>query len=153
AGRRVDEGLGVGLVLAGQGDDERLLVGLVVAQGLGDLHGLVAAHGVIDDDRVGLELVGLAAGLEAGVGDGVLVVVVLGQLLAQALDEGRLCADDEDLVPALLFEAAQGHAVVFQEADQVVAGDAAVLAAGDPVAFQLARIEPLADRPRRDLTD
>src|SRR5262249_13013399 len=48
---------------------------------------------------------------------------------------------------------AQRHAVLFEEADEMLARDAAVLAAGDAVAAQPARIEPLAHRPGRDLAD
>src|SRR6202035_2530305 len=96
---------------------------------------------------------GLDAGLEAAHGGLVAVVVVLRQQLLDAADEQRLGADNEDLVPSLFLQLAQRHAVLFEEADEVLAGDAAVLAAGDAIAPQPARIEPLAHRPRRDFTD
>ena len=50
-------------------------------------------------------------------------------------------------MPPLLLELAQRHAVLLEEADEVLAGDAAVLAAGDAVAAEPAGIEPLAHRP------
>jgi hypothetical protein len=100
-----------------------------------------------------VEAFGLDAGLEAAVGQLVLVVVVVGQQFLDAVDEQLLGADDQDLVPAFAFELAQRHAVFLEELDQVLAGDAAILAAGDPVAAQSPGIEPFADRARCDFTD
>ena len=51
------------------------------------------------------------------------------------------------------LEVAQRHPVLLEEAQQVLAGDAAVLRAGDAIAAQAAGIEPLAHRPGRDLAD
>src|SRR5262249_33090556 len=67
--------------------------------------------------------------------------------------EELLGADDQHLVPALFLEVAHRHAVLLEEADEGLPGDAAILAAGDAVAAQPAGIEPLAHRPRRDLAD
>src|SRR5262249_13602487 len=147
------QAFGADLVFAGQSDDERRLVLGVAAQVLRDLQALGAAHRQVHDDRVGVEALGLDAGLEAAVGHLVLVIFVLGQQLLQPLDEQRLGADDQDFVPPFFLELAQRHAVLFEEADEVLARDPAVLAAGDAVAAQAAGIEPLADRPGRDLAD
>src|SRR5262249_27317711 len=46
-----------------------------------------------------------------------------------------------------------GHAMLLEEADEVLAGDAAVLAAGDAVAAEPARVEPFAHRAGRDFAD
>jgi len=43
--------------------------------------------------------------------------------------------------------------VFLEELDQILPRDAPVLAAGDPVALEAARVEPLAHRPWRDFTD
>src|SRR5207237_6796792 len=96
---------------------------------------------------------GLNAGLEAAVGQLVLEVVVLGEQLLDAVDEELLGADDEDLVQPLLLQFAQGHAVLLEELDELLAGDTPVLAAGDAVAAEPARIEPFTHRARRDFTD
>src|SRR5262249_44812760 len=130
----VDERLRGGLVLAGEGDHEGGFVVGVAAEVLGNLEGLAAAHGQVDDDAGGVEALGLDAGLEAAVGDAVLVLLVLGEQLLEAVDEELLGADDEDLVPALLLQLPEGHAVLLEEADEVLAGNAPVLAAGDAVA-------------------
>ena len=141
------------LILAGQGDDERLLERRNAPQVLGDLQRLAPSHRQVDDDGIGVKTVGGLAGLEAAVGHLVLVILVVGQQFLEPVDEQLLGADDQNLVPALLFECPQGHVVLFEEADELVAGDAPILAAGNTVAAQLAGIEPLAHRPRRDLTD
>src|SRR5262249_44280068 len=49
----VDQVLGVGLVLAGQSDDEGLFVLRVAPQVLGNLQRLAAAHGKVHDNAVG----------------------------------------------------------------------------------------------------
>ena len=59
----------------------------------------------------------------------------------------------EDFVQPFFLQLAQGHAVFLEESDEMLAGDAAVLAAGDAVAAEPAGIEPFAHRPRRDLAD
>src|SRR5207245_363519 len=124
------------LVLAGQADDQSGLVGGVAAEVLGDLDGLAAAQGQVDDNRVGVETFRLYAGLETAIGDLVLVVLILGQKFFEAVDEDLLGADDEDLVPLFLFEFAQGHAVLFEELDELFAVDGAVVAAGVAVATE-----------------
>ena len=51
------------------------------------------------------------------------------------------------------LKVAQWHAVLFEEPKQVLAGDSAILRAGDAISTQAARIEPLADGAGRDLAD
>src|SRR4051812_36477668 len=51
------------------------------------------------------------------------------------------------------FQVAERHAVLLEEAQQVLSGDATVLGAGDAISTQAARIEPLADGPGRDFAD
>lgn len=147
------QSFGIGFVFAGQSNDHRRFVGRVAAKIAGDLQGFRAAHGQIDDDAVGMEAFGLDAGFETGVGDFELEVVVFGEDFLEAVDEELLGADDEDLVQAFFFELAQGHAVLFEELDEVFAGDAAILTARDAVSAQSARIEPLTHRPRRDFAN
>jgi hypothetical protein len=51
-----------------------------------------------------VEALGLDAGLETRMGQLVLVVVVLGQQLLDAIDEELVGTNDQDLVQALLFQ-------------------------------------------------
>src|SRR5579884_3986618 len=106
-----------GFVLAGQGDDQRVLEVRVAAQVLRDLQTLGPAHGQVDDDGVRVEALGVHAGLETTLGDVVLVVLGLRQQLLDAVDEQAAGADDQDFVPPLFFEVAQRHAVFLEELD------------------------------------
>src|SRR5581483_5362375 len=120
-------------IFAGQRDDERGLVLRVAAQVLRDLQTLGAAHRQIDDDRVGVEALGLDAGFKTAVGHFVLVILVFRQQFLEPFDEQRLGADDEDLVPSFFLQLAQRHAVFFEEADEVFAGNPAILATRNAV--------------------
>ena len=51
--------------VAGEGDEDRGLVVLALAEILGDLSGLDAADGQIDDDAVGVEALGADAGFKS----------------------------------------------------------------------------------------
>ncbi len=82
-----------------------------------------------------------------------LVVVVLRQQLLHAVVEQLLGADEQHLVPLLFFEFAERHAVFLEEPDELLAGDAAVLAAGDAIPLQAAGIEPFGDGAGGNLTD
>src|SRR5207248_173765 len=73
--------------------------------------------------------------------------------LAETVVEELLGADEQHLVPLLLLQLAERHPVFLEEADELLPGDAAVLAAGDAVALEAAGVEPLRNRPGRDLTD
>lgn len=149
----VDEVLRGGFIFAGKGDDEGLLVSVVAAQVAGDLHPFGPAHGQIDDDGVGMEAFRLDARFKAAVGQLVLEVVVLGEEILDAVDENLFSADDQDLVQPFLFELPEGHPMFLEEFDEMFTGDAPILATGDTVATQPARIEPFTHRPWRDLTD
>ncbi len=76
-----------------------------------------------------------------------------GKLPLEVLDQHLVLADDQHLGHRLVFEVAQGHAVLFEELDQILARNAAVLRSGDSVALQATGIEPLADRARGHFTD
>src|SRR5262249_7633529 len=78
---------------------------------------------------------------------------VFGEDFFQTIDEELLGTDNQNLVPALFFEIAHRHAVFLEETDEGIAGDTAILAAGDAVAPEAAGIEPLGHRARRDLAD
>ena len=93
------------------------------------------------------------AGLEPALRDLVLVVFILGQDFAKPFDEQLLRADDENFVPLFFFEFPERHAVFLEEPDELFAGNAAVLTAGDTVSAEPAAIEPLGHGPGRDLTD
>ena len=100
-----------------------------------------------------METFGLYAGLESAMSQLVFEIVGFGEELFDAIDEQLLGADDEDFVQPFFFEFTQRHAVFFEEFDQVLAGDAAVLAAWDAVTTQPAGVKPFTHRPRSDLTD
>ena len=51
------------------------------------------------------------------------------------------------------FEVSQRHAVLLEEPQQMLAGDATILRAGDAISTQAARIEPLAHGPGRDFAN
>src|SRR5439155_22569865 len=60
---------------------------------------------------------------------------------------------DQHLGHRLIFEVAQGHTVLFEELNQVLAANAPVLRAGDTVSLQPTGIEPLAHRAGGHFTD
>ena len=51
------------------------------------------------------------------------------------------------------FEIPKGHSMLLEEPKQMLAGDPAILRAGNAISTQAARIEPLAHGPGRDLAD
>ena len=74
-------------------------------------------------------------------------------MLLEVLDEHLILPDEEDLRHRFVLEIAQRHAVLFEELDQIFAGNAAILTPRDAVALEATRIEPLAHSPRRYLAD
>src|SRR5262249_14583696 len=100
-----------------------------------------------------MKALGLHSGLKAAGGELVLVVFCLGEQLLETITEDLFSADNQESTAPFVFELAKWHAVSFQEFDELVAWNAPVLAAGDPVAAQPARIKPLAYRARGDLAD
>src|SRR5207302_10450169 len=96
---------------------------------------------------------GLDAGLAAAIGNLVSVILGVGEQFLNALDKEFFGADNQDLVPPLLLEFPERHAVFLEEPDEVLTGDAAVLTARDSVATEPAGVEPFTHRARRDLTD
>src|SRR5262249_35707646 len=146
------EGLLAGFV-AGQGQQDRPLVVRALAQVLRNLPGLDAAEGHIDDDAIGMEALGPDPGLEAR-GRGLdTEVVALPEMFAEHGLERGVGPDDEDLVVDLGLEIPQGHPMLLEEPQEVFPRDPAILGAGDSIATQTARVEPLADGPGRDLAD
>ena len=125
----------------------------LLPQVLADLQGLDLADREIDDDAVGMEALGLNAGFETAGGHADFELPFDRQLALQVLDQDLVLADDQHLGHRLVFEVAQRHAVLFEELDQILAGDATVLRAGDAVALEPAGIEPLADRAGGHFTD
>ena len=75
------------------------------------------------------------------------------QIALEVLDEHLVLADDQHLGHRFVFQVAQGHSMFFEELNQILAGDTAVLGTRNPVATQTAGIEPLADRARGHFTD
>src|SRR5580658_2871252 len=100
-----------------------------------------------------MEALGHDTGLEPTLSDFVFVVFILGEKFLYAVDEELLGPDDEDLVPLFFLEFSQRHPMFLEEPDELLAGNAAVLAAGDAVASETAGIKPLRHRPGRDLAD
>src|SRR5262249_52167163 len=127
--------------------------GRIAAQVAGNLQRLTAAHRQVDDDGIRVEALGHDAGLEAAVGDLVLEVVVFRRQLFQAVDEQLIRPDNEDFVETFFFKFAQGHSMLFEELDELISWYAPVLAAGDAVAAEPARIEPLTHCTWCDLAD
>src|SRR5205823_11482864 len=93
------------------------------------------------------------SGFKSAMSQLVFEVFILGENFLDAVNEEFFRADNQDLVQAFLFKLAQGHAVLFEELDEVLAGNAPVLAARDAVAAEPARVEPFTHRPWRDFTD
>src|SRR3954465_9614312 len=100
-----------------------------------------------------MKALGLNAGLEAAGCDADLELTFDRQLAPQVFDQNLILSHDQHLGHGLVFEVAQGHPVLFQELDQIFAGYATVLRAGDAVAFKATGIEPLADRAGGHFTD
>jgi hypothetical protein len=95
----------------------------------------------------------LNAGLEPAGGDRHAERALARQFTLEVFDQDLVLSHDQHLGHRLVFEVSQGHAVLFEEFDQVLAGDASVLRAGDAVTFEATGIEPLADRARGHFTD
>ena len=51
------------------------------------------------------------------------------------------------------LEVTQGHSMLLEEPQEVLPRDPSILRAGDTIATQAARVEPLANRPGRDFAD
>src|SRR6188474_2337548 len=100
-----------------------------------------------------METLGLYAGFEATGRDADFELTFHRQLTPQVFDQDLVLSHDQHLGHCLVFEVAKGHPVFFQELDQVFAGNATVLRAGDAVAFKATGIEPLADRAGGHFTD
>src|SRR6476620_7235852 len=100
-----------------------------------------------------METPGLYAGFEATGRDADFELTFDRQLTPQVFDQNLILSHNQHLGHGLVFEVAKGHPVFFQELDQVFAGYATVLRAGDTVAFEATRIEPLADRAGGHFTD
>src|SRR3954465_1665256 len=100
-----------------------------------------------------METLGLYAGFEATGRDADFELTFHRQLTPQVFDQDLILSHDQHLGHGLVFEVAKRHPVFFQELDQVFAGNATVLRAGDTVAFEATGIEPLADRAGGHFTD
>src|SRR3954447_19951084 len=100
-----------------------------------------------------MEALGLNAGLEAAGCDADFELTLYRQLAPQVFDQDLILSHNQHLGHGLVFEVAQGHPVLFQELDQIFAGNATVLRAGDTVALKATGIEPLADRAGGHFTD
>jgi hypothetical protein len=148
-----DQLFGFGFVFAGEADDQRGGVGVVPAEIADNLNRLAAAETQVDDDRVRMEALGERAGFETRVGQFVFEVFALGERFLDSVVEEFFGADEEHLVPFFLFEFTQRHAVFLQEPDELLAGNSAVLAARNPVAFQAPGVEPFRHGPGGHLTD
>src|SRR5260370_7928183 len=101
----------------------------------------------------GGERLGLNPRLETAMSELVLVLLIVGKEFLHPINEQLFSSDDQDFVPALFLEFPQRHAVFLEEPDEVFAGDAPVLAAGEAVATETAGIEPLAHRARPAFPD
>src|SRR5579872_5636150 len=139
----LSELLGSGFIFAGQSHDQGGCVGFILTQVRCDLDRLGSAQAQIDDDRVRVEAAGENAGLEAAIGHFELVIVVFGKKFLDPVVEQLFSADQQDLVPFFFFEFPQRHSVFLEETNELLAGDAAILAAGDTISLQTPGIEPL----------
>src|SRR6476619_1665410 len=100
-----------------------------------------------------METLGLYASFEATGRDADFELTFDRQLAPQVFDQDLILSHDQHLGHGLVFEVAKRHPVLFQELDQVFAGNATVLRAGDTVALKATGIEPLADRAGGHFTD
>ena len=62
-------------------------------------------------------------------------------------------ADEQDFAHRFIFKLSERHPVLLQEPDQVLARDAAVLRAGNPVAAEATGVKPFADGAGCNFTD
>ena len=83
-----------------------------------------------------MEALRLNAGFEAARGHLDLERPLDGQLLFQILDQQLILTDEQHLGHRLVLEVAQRHAVLFEELDQILPRDAAILAAWDAVTLE-----------------
>ena len=102
---------------------------------------------------VGVEALGADARLEARGGRLDPEIVRLAKMVAQDRLERGVGADDQDFMINLGFQVAQGHSMLLEEPQEVLPRDATILRAGDAIATQAARVEPLAHGPRCDFAD
>ena len=98
-----------------------------------ELPGVHFREGNVQEQDVGAEGPGQGPGLEEPAGGTDVVVVLVLQGLAQQFKKFLVRVHDQHACgPG--FHALQGHAVGLHEADQLVQGDAAILASGNAVA-------------------
>jgi len=140
-------------VVGQQRDDDRLGEVHVLAQILANLQCFDLPDTEVDDDTVRVKALGLNPALEAAGCDRDLEGPFGRQFALQVLDQNLVLSHEQHLGHTLVFEVAKGHTVFLQELDQVFPWNTAVLAAGDSVPLQSARVEPLADRPRGHFAD
>ena len=140
-------------VVRQQGDHDGVGILRITAEVLTDLLGIDPADRVVHHDAIGMEALGLNASLETAGRHLNLERLFDRQLLLEILDQDLILPDEQHLRHGLVFEVAQRHAVLFQELDQVLPRDAAILAARNAVALEPTRIEPFAHRAGSNFTD
>lgn len=129
-------------VFASQTDDQCGGVRIVLAEVGGDLHGFASTKTKIDDNGVGVETLCQRTGFESALGEFVFEVIHFRKEFFHPVVEQLLGADEQHFVPFFLFEFSQRHSMLFEESNELFAGDPAILATGDAVAFEPAAVEP-----------
>ena len=102
---------------------------------MANLQSFELADREIDDDAVGVEALSLNAGLETAGGGGGAECFFHGQFTLEVFDQHLVLGDNQNLGHRFVFEIAQRHAMLFEEADQVFAGNPTVLGTGDSIAL------------------
>lgn len=136
-----------------QSNSDRVLVLGLASHVVRDNHSLLEANFGIDHDAIRIEYHGLHTSLKLAGCNLDLEPIAFRQTIAQAGNHREIEADEQNLARGLVFQLRQRHAVLIEEANQLLPRDAPVLAAGNPVATQTTAVEPLANGSRRHLAD
>lgn len=144
---------GAAAVVGKKRDEDDLAEFRVAAEILADLDGFRTTNREVDDDAVRVEAFRLDAGVKAAGGDGDAEGLFSGQFALDVFDEDLVLSDDQNLGLGFVFKFAERHIMFFEELDQAIARNAAVLGTRDTVSLKATGIKPLADGARRNLAD
>lgn len=125
----------------------------ISAQVLADLNGFSATDREVDDDAVRMEALRLNTGVESARSASDTEGFFRRQFTLDVIDKDLILSDDQNLGFGFVFKFAQRHFVIFEELDQTIAGDAAILGTRDAVSLKATGVKPFADGARRDLAD
>ena len=113
--RRADPSARAAAVVGQERDQDRFGEFGVATQILANLQRFDAPDREIDDDAVGMEALSLNPCFETAGSDGHFERAFLRQFALQVFDQHLILCHDQHLGHCLVFEVAQGHAVLFKE--------------------------------------